>query len=309
MKNIEIASVKMLGDGTNGLEIKYKAVGVNQNREFIDIITLKKKTPIHKELEDCFSWLKEHVLDICGYRELDVEQYDLAKTYTDVTGITYGEKGFIITAKMWVLDRTKVISLNTPLITSEADYSYFTGCCKIMDGIYAETKEYIGGNKIMTDEQLIIKFNKKNEEFDFDAVKAMTPAEKKAEATRILEDMGSIVIHNDEMEEDTEEVAAPVEIKAPTPKAPAKKAVVKASEPEPVVEEVSFDFEDEESTIAGAFAVEQLEEEFEETDLTELAAIPEPPAPKKTKKIAPADVKAVDTDEDFSLVPLLAKTK
>lgn len=296
MKNIEIASVKMLGDGTNGLEIKYKAVGINQNREFIDIITLKKKTPIHKELEDCFSWLKEHVLDICGYDQLDQEAYDLAKTFTDVTGITYGEKGFIITAKMYVLDRTKVISLNTPLITSEEDYDQFNACCKIMDGIYAETKEYMGGNKVMTDEQLIIKFNKKNEEFDFDSVKAMSPAEKKAEATRILEDMGSIVIHNDEMEADTEEeVAAPAEeTKAPTKKAPAKKAEVKAPElPVDILSEVDpfADFEDE-----------------EETDVQDLAIIPEKPS-AKPKNIAPADIKPVDANEDFSLVPLLSKTK
>lgn len=296
MKNIEIASVKMLGDGTGGLEIKYKAVGVNQNREFIDIITLKKKTPIHKELEDCFSWLKGHVLDICGYGDLSEEDYDLTKTYTDVTGITYGEKGFIITAKMWVLDRTKCVSLNTPLITSEVDYNEFNACSKIMDGIYSETKEYMGNKKIMTDEQLILKFNKNTEGFDEEVAKKMTPAEKKAQATKILEDMGSIVIHNDEMEEDISEVTEPLftttlEITNAPEVKPAKVAKASAAKivaPEPV----SDPFAD-------------IEEEI---DFEDLATIPEKPA-TKPKKITPAEVKVIDSDDDFSLVPLLAKTK
>lgn len=298
MKNIEIESVKMLEGGTKGLLIKYIETDINQNRAFMEPTQKKKRAPIHKELEDCFSWLKDHLLEICGYSEaVDIQTI---KTYTEVTGVSYGEKGFVITGKLSVLDRTKSINLVTPLITSEEDYSEFSACCKIMNGIYTETKAYMGGNKVMTDEQLIIKFNKKDDEFDPESVKHMSAAEKKEMATKILEDLGSIVIHNDEMEEDTEEetseVAQPlfVEKQKAMPVLNKMQVVSKEETPE-LDEEVLFDFD----------ALEAAEKH--ETDLTELAKLPEKPA--KAPKAKKEKVTIVETDDDFSLAPLLSKGK
>lgn len=298
MKNIEIESVKMLEGGTKGLLIKYVETDINQNRAFMEPTQKKKRAPIHKELEDCFSWLKNHLLEICGYSEaVDIQTI---KTYTEVTGITYGEKGFVITGKLSVLDRTKSINLVTPLITSEEDYSEFGACCKIMNGIYTETKAYMGGNKVMTDEQLIIKFNKKDDEFDPESVKHMSAAEKKEMATKILEELGSIVIHNDEMEEDTEEetseVAQPlfVEKQKAMPVLNKMQVVPKEETPE-LDEEVLFDFD----------ALEMAEKH--ETDLSDLAKLPEKPA--KAPKAKKEKVTIVETDDDFSLAPLLTKGK
>lgn len=298
MKNIEIESVKMLEGGTKGLLIKYIETDINQNRAFMEPTQKKKRAPIHKELEDCFSWLKDHLLEICGYSEaVDIQTI---KTYTEVTGVSYGEKGFVITGKLSVLDRTKSINLVTPLITSEEDYSEFSACCKIMNGIYTETKAYMGGNKVMTDEQLIIKFNKKDDEFDPESVKHMSAAEKKEMATKILEDLGSIVIHNDEMEEDTEEetpeVAQPLfsEKQKAMPVLNKMQVVSKEETPE-LDEEVLFDFD----------ALEAAEKH--ETDLTELAKLPEKPA--KAPKAKKEKVTIVETDDDFSLAPLLSKGK
>ena len=298
MKNIEIESVKMLEGGTKGLLIKYIETDINQNRAFMEPTQKKKRAPIHKELEDCFSWLKDHLLEICGYSEaVDIQTI---KTYTEVTGVSYGEKGFVITGKLSVLDRTKSINLVTPLITSEEDYSEFSACCKIMNGIYTETKAYMGGNKVMTDEQLIIKFNKKDDEFDPESVKHMSAAEKKEMATKILEDLGSIVIHNDEMEKDTEEetpeVAQPLfsEKQKAMPVLNKMQVVSKEETPE-LDEEVLFDFD----------ALEAAEKH--ETDLTELAKLPEKPA--KAHKAKKEKVTIVETDDDFSLAPLLTKGK
>lgn len=298
MKNIEIESVKMLEGGTKGLLIKYVETDINQNRAFMEPTQKKKRAPIHKELEDCFSWLKDHLLEICGYSEaVDIQTI---KTYTEVTGVSYGEKGFVITGKLSVLDRTKSINLVTPLITSEEDYSEFSACCKIMNGIYTETKAYMGGNKVMTDEQLIIKFNKKDDEFDPESVKHMSAAEKKEMATKILEDLGSIVIHNDEMEEDTDEpeTEAPQPLFSEKQKAMPvlnKMQVVPKEETPELDEEVLFDFD----------ALEAAEKH--ETDLTELAKLPEKPA--KAPKAKKEKVTIVETDDDFSLAPLLTKGK
>lgn len=227
MKNIKIASVKLINSGTSGIEIKYQTQGVKNNREFVHEDTTKRKAPIHRELEECFTWLKDHLLDICGYS--NASDYETLKTYTEVTGITYGEKGFVISGKLSVLDRTKVIALNTPLIESSEAYSDFSKVAAIMDGIYSETKEYMAGEKVMTDEQLILKFNKSNNDFDPESVKHMTDSEKKEHATKILEDMGSIVIHNDEFDEDDSEETDLTELaKLPekVPAAPKKSKVV-----------------------------------------------------------------------------------
>jgi len=299
MKNIDIESVKLLEGGTKGLLIKYIETDINQNRAFMEPTQKKKRAPIHKELEDCFSWLKDHLLDICGYTEaVDLQTI---KTYTEVTGVAYGEKGFVITGKLSVLDRTKSINLVTPLITSEEEYKEFSAVCKIMNGIYTETKAYMGGNKVMTDEQLILKFNKKNEEFDFDSVKHMSPSEKKAEATRILEEMGSIVIHNDEVEEDTSEEEEENEVAQPlfTGKEIARPIAIPA-----VVSKMEIAEEVDEESLFDEVSLEAAE--VHETDLSELAKLPEKVKAPKAKK---EKVTIVEKDDDFSLAPLLSKGK
>lgn len=202
-KDVRIASVKLIEGGLKGIEVKYEQTEVKGNREFFNEYTSKRKSPVHDELEKTFSWLKEHVLDICGYTDEEEERKELMQNL-EMVSVSYGDKGFTLSAKLSVLDN-KVVSLTTPLIADGNEYSKFQVISAILDGVYHETKEYMTGGKTMNDTELVLRFNAKKEDFDAEAFKAMPKEEREALATKILEDAGCIVLGVNDLEEGEEE--------------------------------------------------------------------------------------------------------
>lgn len=205
---LSIASVKLINGGMKGIEVEYLLPSIKGNVQFFDTYKSKRKAPIHTELEETFSWLKNHMLDICGYT-LEKEERDYNLSVLEMTGVKFNvEKGIILYADLFVLGGTRVLKLETPLITDEVEYPEFGKLKSIIEGIYAETKEYMSGKKVMSDMQIVARFNAKNEEFDHDSFSKMTKAEQREIATKILEDQGCMVFHNDEIttEEETEQV-------------------------------------------------------------------------------------------------------
>jgi hypothetical protein len=245
---LQIASVKLTNSGMKGIEVVYLLPSIKGNVQFFDEYKSKRKTPIHAELEETFSWLKSHLLDICGYT-LEAEERDYLMGVTEITGIKCGEKGIAIFGDLLVLGGTRVLKLETPLITDEVEYPEFNKLKAIADGIYAETKEYMAGKKVMSDVQIVARFNKGKDDFDADSFSKMTKAEQRELATKILEDQGCMVFHNDEITADDdagevvdttkkeEPVKAPIktEKKAVAPKAP-EPSFEEEEQPEPVVE-------------------------------------------------------------------------
>ncbi len=198
---LKIASVKLINGGMKGLEVEYLLPSIKGNVQFLDIYKSKRKAPIHSELEDCFGWLPNYLLDICGYT-LEKEERKYLVNATTVDCVKYGDKGIIISGKLAVLGGMKELTLTTPLIVDETEYPEFGKLVSIINGIYSETAEYLAGKKVMTDQQLVLRFNAKNEEFDFDSFKKMTQKEQREMATKILEEQGCMVFHNDEIEEE-----------------------------------------------------------------------------------------------------------
>ena len=241
---MNIASVKLVNSGLKGIIVTYAQANEKDSVSFIDEHVSKKKAPIHDELETAFESLGKYLLDICDYpkdnREKDLQ--DLS-----VTGVTYGNKGFVITGKKTILDGDKTINLVTPLI-SEADYHAYDVVTTILDTIYSETKEYMSGSKTYSDEQLVMKFNEKNSEFDSESFNNMTPIEKRNMATSILEGMGAVVIHAEELGEELEE-----EVSEET----AEEIAVE----EEVIEEYFEDLKESEKTIQPVMEV--VKDEFE----------------------------------------------
>ena len=202
MKNMKINSVKLINGGSKGIEVKY-ALPNNKDREYVDdTLTHKKKTPIHSELEETFGWLKGHLLDICGY---SIETRDKDIVDTEMVSVTYNDKGFVIVGKKAILDSEKTINLVTPLISDPSEYLEFGKVCAILDGIYEETKSYMAGDKVLSDTQLIMKFKANDETFDAESFKSLSAEEQRDFATKILEEMGSLIIHGNEMVAEEEE--------------------------------------------------------------------------------------------------------
>ena len=202
---LAIASVQLNDRGMKGIVVEYMLPSIKGNVQFADTYKSKRKAPIHTELEECFGWLKSHLLDICGYT-LEKEEREYLMNALEVTAIKYGDKGFEITGELSILSGQKVLTLKTPLISDEIEYFGFNEVVNIAKGIYAETAEYMAGKKVMSDMQIVARFNAKNEEFDMAAFKRMTKAEQRDIATKILEDQGCMVFHNDEIIEDNGEV-------------------------------------------------------------------------------------------------------
>lgn len=196
---LSIASVKLINGGMKGIEVEYLLPSIKGNVQFFDTYKSKRKAPIHTELEETFSWLKNHMLDICGYT-LEKEEREYHLSVLEMTGAKYNaEKGIILYADLFVLGGTRVLKLETPLITDEVEYPEFGKLKSIIEGVYSETKEYMAGKKVMSDAQIVARFNAKNEDFDHNSFKRMTKVEQREIATKILEDQGCMVIHNDEI--------------------------------------------------------------------------------------------------------------
>jgi hypothetical protein len=228
VEKIKLASVKLTNGGMKGLEIEYLLPSIKGNVQFFDTYKAKRKAPVHEELESTFSWLKSHLLDICGYTLEEIER-DYLMGQCSVTGIKYGDKGIVVYGDLLVLGGTRVLKMETPLITDDVEYPEFSKLKAIAEGIYSETKEYLTGKKVMSDAQIVARFNAKNAEFDAESFTKMSKEEQRELATKILEDQGCMVFHNDEITaDDAPTLIAP---ESPKPKKE-KKATV---QPAPVV--------------------------------------------------------------------------
>jgi hypothetical protein len=184
MKNMNIASVKLVNGGLKGVVVTYSMTSEKDKRSFIDEHVSKKKAPIHEDLEVAFESLRVHLMDICGYMKDGVND-------VTITGVTYNDKGFVITGKKKILDGDKTINLVTPL-TNGDDYSEYEAVCKIMDTIYSETEDYMSGAKVFSDAQLVMRFNAGKEDFDVETFKGLSSEEQRDLATTILENMKAI---------------------------------------------------------------------------------------------------------------------
>lgn len=201
---LKIASVKLVNSGMKGIDVEYLLPSVKSNVMFNDNYKSKRKAPIHSELEDAFASLRNPLLDICGYT-LDKDEREYLVNSLEMTGVKYGPKGIILIGDLAILGGDKVLTLETPLITDEIEYPEYGKLVEIIEGIYAETHEYMEGRKVMSDAQIVARFNVKNNEFDLASFNKMTKQEQRDLATKILEDQGCMVLHNDDLGEEKEE--------------------------------------------------------------------------------------------------------
>ena len=201
-KDIRIGKVSLVNGGMKGLKVEYQKVEEVQGREYSNQFNPTMKYPVHQELLDCFGWLRGHVLGICGYDRND----EVLLNALEVTGVTAGGNGFVITAKLEVYENGKVVSLVTPLTVNEEEYGQFQDVIKIIDGVYAETKVYLEKSVVMQDKQFVLNFFEKNRAekelmgFDAESFKKLPETEQIEFATALLKKKKMIVIHEEELE-------------------------------------------------------------------------------------------------------------
>lgn len=179
-KEVRIGAIKLTDGGNKGLVVTYEQTEIRNNREFFTEFVAKKKFPIHEELNNQIQSLAKFLLEICNYTEVDA-----LIGSTEIIGVKYNDNGFLISGKLTTIS-DKVFAINTPLITLEDGYPDYDKIIAILDTIYAETKEYMDGKKVLSDVQYVINLNKGNEAFDIETFNKLPEEEQFKIASDIM---------------------------------------------------------------------------------------------------------------------------
>lgn len=195
-KKMQISDVKIIAGGLKGLEVKYAAEGKDElGRGIIDDMWLGRKVPVGPKLMEIINSFRFYLYDIYGYDLASINQAEM-----EVTGIKSGNGSFLLSGKMKVLDGTKVVPMNTPLITSQDEYDKFMEVDKLIGQLYASVAEYMEGKHTMNSADYVKKFyegkkDKKGElVFDVVAFDALPKEEQEAKALEILAKGGGYAV-------------------------------------------------------------------------------------------------------------------
>jgi hypothetical protein len=204
---MKIAAVKLINGGLKGLEVKYETIKTQEGRSFITEHADVKKTPVHDGLVSKFRELRTYFGELLGYSKEQVESL-MANSSIIIHGIQSGQDDFLIKGQIEIshIAGTKYVAVNTPKITEDDDYSNFSKVMSIVDAIYKETAEFMEGKKQMEDKQIVMDFYSKKKGFDqedLDELSSLDGEELKQKATEILENMGAIVLLQDEVTDET----------------------------------------------------------------------------------------------------------
>lgn len=199
---MKIQSIKLINDGLGGLTVTYQKTETRNGRDFNADLKETKRYPIHTELEETFGWLKNDLLTLCNYTSNKEEREALLES-VKMTGVTYSSNGFILSGVMTTIEDL-VFPLNTPLIKEGTGYQNYAAVTKILDAIYTETQEYMGGNKVMSDSEYVLKVNKDNKEFDSKTFLSLPADEQASIVDQYMAKNKCIVIPMNIVEEETE---------------------------------------------------------------------------------------------------------
>ncbi len=302
-QNITISKVVMQTGGLKGCKINYEKVEKSGDYEYYTPYLQSPKFPVHKELETNFTWLKGHLLSICGYDAISNENL---LQQIEVTGVSVRLNGFVLSGKLDVFGNGKTVTLNTPFTTDEEEYHQYEDVLKIITGIFEEVKVYLSKTAVMQDIEIVVKANKGNANFDEASFRLMPEKEQKRMASEILKKFGSIVIHEEELKE-MDDVAESIsmagkEMKHEEPieeEASSAAAVLEVTNESVSVSDESMEFVSSSGTILGESkteadlweaakegVVDRIEEDNDDEDFgITVAATPKPKQSTAAKKL------------------------
>jgi len=220
---MEIKKIKLVNGGYKGLEVSYLKPEIKNGKTFITEMIEKRKHPIHMDLEKVFKDLRYHLIEIFGIIRGDMEKMDIDYLISecDFTGIKIDGTSFELYGTKKSIGNKDLV-LNTQLITEDDGYHHYDTVCKMIETIIEETHQYLAGTKVVSNEEVAIRFITSGKDKSEEATKydAMSMEEKKEYHTKVLEKLfGSVVLHNEDMNmEDIEDTENLLDMNAPIAK-------------------------------------------------------------------------------------------
>lgn len=189
-QEIQISSVKLINGGLKGIAITYLRINDVKDTLWKSEVTEKNHRPIvGTELLTKFDEFATYITEINSVIEGNVT----------VTGITASHNKFLLSGTIDCLGGKKKSATNTPCVTEADGYERWEEVQEKVDEIYKMILEYMEKDLYTaTNEQMILNFNKGKEGFDAEAVKNMSVEEQVAEATKLLEKIGCVVMNPNE---------------------------------------------------------------------------------------------------------------
>lgn len=212
---MNIKLVKLKSGGFSGAEIHRVEEVVKANRKTYKPIKEYPKDPIHKDLENLFLDLREHLASIVGVIDEHTDEKDAMFILHDIeaSGIEFDSEGFIIHGSKKVFGNKKV-NLSTPKVEEIDSYDKFHDVMEIARLISIETKLYLDGEKKVSDEELVERWISagRDKNMNMEAFNNLSSEDQRDFCTKFLEDQyGAIVLHNSELVSD-DELANVVEV-------------------------------------------------------------------------------------------------
>jgi hypothetical protein len=202
-----IIGIKIKDGGMKGLEILYCQQDEKDGKVWNNEYWTARKVPVGEELENVIKAFRYYLLDILGY---EMENCNVADVVIKEVNFNSNVE---IKGDFKILNGIHSVKLGTGKIDESMDYDKIVELSGLVKQLRGEIEKYMEGKSVMSESQLVMQFYKKKGKFDEVEFAGMSDEDKKMKATEILEQMGSIVIHNEDMGVGgTEEVVENVEM-------------------------------------------------------------------------------------------------
>lgn len=189
-----IIGIKIKDGGMKGLEINYCQQDEKDGKVWNNEYWTARKVPIGEELENVIKAFRYYLLDILGY---EMENCNVADVVIREVNFNSNVE---IKGDFKILNGIHSVKLSTGKIDESMEYEKIVELSGLVKQLRGEIEKYMEGkSKAMNESQFVMEFYKKKGKFDEVEFTGMSDEDKKIKATEILETMGSIVIHNEDM--------------------------------------------------------------------------------------------------------------
>ncbi len=194
---MEIKKITLINGGFKGINVEYVEPNEKEGRSKFDTIKKTIRHPIHLGLEKPFKDLRFHLLEICNIVRGDMDKKDIDFTVLecDVSGIKIDGSEFSIIGNKEAFEG-KRFKIETPMVSEEDNYEHYESVAALITTIIEETKLYMQGKAVVTNEEIAERWVMagKQKGFDADSFNALSPEEKKQLCSDILEKSFGMVV-------------------------------------------------------------------------------------------------------------------
>lgn len=205
---MHIKKFKLIDGGRGGVQIQANEYLASGKMKIVDKVDRERKIPLSDDLMDDVKKLKYFLLNLTNHwipvytkyydsdsrTLLPVTSDDPDKPHlivkdlwskTEITGAQASPDGFLLTGKMETV-KGKYISLSTPKITHDDDFSFFEECLTVLNTIADGITEYVMTYKIpleIVEQELSLEFKE-----------GKTEEELQTAAMKRLEERGAVIL-------------------------------------------------------------------------------------------------------------------